>query len=231
MKTTIKELESKLRPRERLKDVGVSSLGDDELLAILISTGSKELSCKDLAINLIQKLGKLNNLENATLKELTSIKGIGEAKAITIMAAIELGKRVLKKDTTNIKINNAQIVYDLFKYDFINCYQEKFIAIYLDNKKQLIEAKVLFVGTVSEASIHPREIFKYAFKLSASSIIVLHNHPTGNSNPSKADINLTNKLIRAGEIINIPILDHIIIGYNNYYNFRDNQRIDINEKI
>ena len=229
MKSSIKNLQLNLRPRERLKKYGVNSLGDDELLAILIATGSKELSCKELAVEIINKVEKINNLENITIEELTSINGIGEAKAITIIAALELGKRVLKKDEQKVKIDNSKIVYDLFKYDFINCYQEKFIALFLDNKKNLIKAKTIFVGTLSSSTVHPREIFKLAIKLSASAIIVIHNHPSGNSNPSEADISLTKRLIEIGNLMGIIVLDHIIIGYKNYYSYLDNKRIDIDD--
>lgn len=229
MKTNIKDLNIKLRPRERLKEYGVDSLSDDELLAIIIGSGSKELNAKELALEIIKKIRNINNLENTTIKELTQIKGVGEVKAITIIAAIELGKRSLKKDMAKIIINNNQIVYDLFKYDFINCYQEKFIALFLDNKKNLITYDVLFIGTISYASVHPREIFKLAVKNSASSIIVVHNHPSGNSLPSSADKDLTKKLKSAGELMGIPLIDHIIIGYNNYYSFYDEKKVEIYE--
>ena len=122
MSVLIKDLDMNLRPRERLKKYGVSSLGDDELLAILLRCGTKSISVKDLSVEIVNKFEKINNLEYATLEELTSIKGIKEAKAITILAAIELGKRVLRKESNNIVINNNRIVYDLLKYDFINFY-------------------------------------------------------------------------------------------------------------
>lgn len=229
MKYLIKELDEENRPRERLKKYGASALSDDELLAIVIRTGSRELNAKDLAMKVLLKIDGVNNFNNSSLNDLAGIKGVGEVKAITILAAIELGKRTLKHNNLKIKINNNRVVYDLFKYDFINVYQEKFLAIFLDIKKNLITSEVIFVGTVSEAKIHPREIFKSAIKNSASAIIVVHNHPTGDSNPSQADEELTNKLMAAGKLLNIPILDHIIIGFNNYYSFLDRKRFDYNE--
>ena len=229
MSILIKDMDVSLRPRERLKKYGVSSLGDDELLAILLRCGTKSISVKDLSLDIIKRIGNLNNLENATLEELTSVKGVKEAKAITILAAIELGKRVLKKDNSGITINNNRMVYDLLKYDFINAYQESFIALFLDTKNKLIDKKELFKGTISSSTIHPREIFKLAVKHSAYSIIVAHNHPSGNSMPSQADIDLTNKLMESGKMIGIPVIDHIIIGNNNYYSFYDNKRIDIDD--
>ena len=229
MSVLIKDLDMNLRPRERLKRYGVSSLGDDELLAILLRCGTKSISVKDLSVEIVNKFEKINNLEYATLEELTSIKGIKEAKAITILAAIELGKRVLRKESNNIVINNNRIVYDLLKYDFINSYQESFVVLFLDTKNKLIKKEEIFKGTISSSTIHPREIFKLAVKHSAYSIIVVHNHPSGNSMPSQADIELTDKLMESGKLLGIPIIDHIIIGYNNYYSFYDKKRIDIND--
>ena len=229
MSVLIKDLDMNLRPRERLKRYGVSSLGDDELLAILLRCGTKSMSVKDLSVEIVNKFEKINNLENATLEELTSIKGIKEAKAITILAAIELGKRVLRKEGNNIVINNNRIVYDLLKYDFINSYQESFVVLFLDTKNKLIKKEEIFKGTISSSTIHPREIFKLAVKHSAYSIIVVHNHPSGNSMPSQADIELTDKLMESGKLLGIPIIDHIIIGYNNFYSFYDKKRIDIND--
>ena len=229
MSVLIKDLDMNLRPRERLKKYGVSSLGDDELLAILLRCGTKSISVKDLSIEIVNKFEKINNLENATLEELTSIKGIKEAKAITILAAIELGKRVLRKEGNNIFINNNRIVYDLLKYDFINSYQESFVVLFLDTKNKLIKKEEIFKGTISSSTIHPREIFKLAVKHSAYSIIVVHNHPSGNSMPSQADVELTDKLMESGKLLGIPIIDHIIIGYNNFYSFYDKKRVDIND--
>ncbi len=229
MKYSIKNLNKNIRPRERLKKYGASYLCDDELLAIILRTGSKEYNAKELASVIINNINGINNLSNTTLKELSSIKGIGEVKAITLLAALELGKRCLKKDISKIKIDNNLIVYDLFKYDFVNCYQEKFIALFLDNKCNLITYEVIFIGTISNSSVHPREIFKLAFKNSASQIIIVHNHPSGDSNPSNADINVTDKLYEIGKLMSIPIIDHIIIGYNNFYSFYEKRKIEIYE--
>ena len=229
MSVLIKDMDLSLRPRERLKKYGVASLGDDELLAIILRCGTKSISVKDLSLEIIKKLGKLNNLENATLEELTSIKGVKEAKAISLLAAIELGKRVLKKDNSSIVINNNRIIYDLLKYDYVNIYQECFKVLFLDTKNKLIAIEELFKGTISQATIHPREIFKLAVKHSAYSIVVVHNHPSGNSTPSQADIELTSKLMESGKLLGIPVIDHVIIGYNNYYSFYDNKKVDIDD--
>ena len=225
----IKDMDINIRPRERLKKIGVSSLANDELLAIILRCGTKSKNVKELSLDIINKIGNINNLENATLEELKSINGVGEAKAISLLAAIELGKRVLKKDISSVVINNNRIVYDLLKYDFVNAYQEKFLALFLDTKNKLIAIEELFKGTISESTIHPREIFKLATKHSAYSIVVVHNHPSGNSNPSKADIELTSKLMECGKLLSIPVIDHVIIGYNNYYSFYEKRKVDVYE--
>ena len=229
MNYTIKELEVNSRPRERQKKYGPDVLADEELLAILLRTGTKEINAKTLAQNILKNINGITNFNTTSLNELAKIKGIGEVKAITILAALELGKRALKINNNHIKILSNKCVYDLFKYDFINVYQEKFIALFLDIKNNLITYETIFIGTLSNATIHPREIFKAAIKNSASKIIIMHNHPTGNSNPSTADINLTKKLTEIGELMSIPIIDHIIIGYHNYYSFMENKRTDLNE--
>ena len=229
MNYTIKELELNSRPRERLKKYGPDVLADEELLAILLRTGTKEANAKILAQNILKNIDGITNFNTTSLNELSKIKGIGEVKAITILAALELGKWALKINNNHIKILSNKCVYDLFKYDFINVYQEKFIALFLDIKNNLITYETIFIGTLSNATIHPREIFKAAIKNSASKIIIMHNHPTGNSNPSTADINLTKKLTEIGELMSIPIIDHIIIGYHNYYSFMENKRTDLNE--
>lgn len=229
MTTKIKDLNNELRPRERLKKYGASSLANDELLAILLRTGTKDENAKELSTKILNHLTTINDLENTTLEELSSIKGVGEVKAITIMAAIELGKRVLRKDNSTIKLDNARIVYDLLKYDFINCYQEKFLSLFLDSKNNLISIDTMFIGTLSTSTIHPREVFKLAVKYSAYSIILVHNHPSGNSDASKEDIEMTSKMIDIGKLFGIPIRDHIIIGNNNYYSIINNKKVNIYE--
>jgi DNA repair protein RadC len=229
MNYKIKELNIKTRPRERLKELGAECLGDDELLAILLRTGTKEINAKELAQNIINHIGGIKNFSNTSLNDLAQIKGVGEVKGITILAALELGKRFLKVDDTKIQIKNTRVVYDLFKYDFRNACQENFIALYLDVKNNLISYETLFKGTVSSSTIHPREIFKSAMKYSASKIIVVHNHPSGSSCPSLADEDLTTRLIEIGNLVSIPVIDHIIIGHNNFYSFMDKKRVDIDE--
>lgn len=224
MTVKIKEIPKDERPRERLIKYGVSKLSNEELLAILLKTGTKDKSAKDLANDLLIKIGSVKSLEDMNYYLLSKIKGIGEAKACTILTAIELGKRVNEDVTSlnNFQINSAELVYKYFKNLFRNKKQEFFYAVYLDNKKKVIDTKLLFIGTLNYSLVHPREIFKEALICSASTIICIHNHPSGNIEPSKEDVELTDRLSNIGKMIGIPIIDHLIIGNNKYYSFADN---------
>ena len=148
------------------------------------------------------------------------IDGIGSVKAIEILASLELGKRVYyKKEKLDIKLNTTTKIYNYFKDLFIDEKQENFYAIYLNSKSKLISYRLLFKGTINSSSVHPREVFKYAFLESAYSIIVIHNHPSGDSSPSKEDEETTNALMKIGKLVAIPVIDHIIFGDENYFSF------------
>ena len=216
----IKDIPKNERPRERLLKYGVENLSNEELLSIIIKTGTKDYSVKAISQILLNELKDIKNLKNITLNKLTTIKGIGEVKAIELLASIELGKRVFEKEKKiEIKLNNSSIIYEYFKDKFINEKQENFYAIYLDSKSNLIAYKLLFKGTLNSSCVHPREIFKYAHLESAYSIIVMHNHPSGDSTPSKEDEKTTKTLMEIGKLMSIPIVDHIIFGKDNYFSF------------
>ena len=223
----IKEIPKKERPRERLKEVGVSNLTNKELLAIILKSGTKNKNVNDLAIEILNKYN-LEELKDLSINELTKIKGIGEVKAIEIISAIELGKRIiLHPKEEKIIFNNPKQIWTHYKHLFINKKQELFYCLYFDNKQRLISKKLLFMGTINQSITHPREIFKEAYKLSATSIICLHNHPSNDETPSKADINFTNKIIEIGKIQGIPILDHIIITEDNFYSFYEHNNFNL----
>lgn len=218
--TLIKNIPKNSRPRERLIKYGEKSLSDDELIAIILKTGTKDISVKDLALNVLNKFQNISDLKNVELNTIKNIKGIGLVKAIELKAAIELGRRVyLDKDINEIQIKNSKDVYEYFNNLLKDKKQEYFYVLYLDNKKKIITNKLLYIGTINGSVSHPREIFKMAYLTSASFLICVHNHPSGDPTPSKEDINFTNKLIEIGILNNIPILDHIIIGKNKYYSF------------
>ena len=221
--TKIKDIPKINRPIERMINNGIESLSIEELIAILLRTGTKDKSSKDLALNILSRLDSINDLNDITLQQLKQIKGIGDSKACTLMSAIELSKRINRKvDTILNKGNNPDLIYEYYKDKLKNKKQEHFYALYLDSNKTIIKEKLLFIGTVNYSVIHPREVFKEAFNSSALSIILIHNHPTGNVVPSNLDIKTTKNLIEIGDIMGVKVIDHIIIGSNKYYSFYKN---------
>lgn len=218
----IKEIPVLERPRERLLNYGKENISNEELLAILLKTGSKNNSSREIAGLILQKIEDINNLENININTFNDIKGLGKIKTIELIAAIELGRRIfLKKGKKEIIIyNQADNIFNDNLYLFKSRKQEYFYCLYLDNKNKLIERKLLFMGTINRSIVHPREIFKEAYLTSASKIICLHNHPSGDINPSMEDVKLTKSLIEIGKLQGIEIADHIIIGDDNYYSFR-----------
>ena len=223
----IKDLPSQERPRERLENFGAKALSTYELLAIILRVGNKGQSVIDLAKRLVQELNQLSDLRTITLDELQSVKGIGKTKAITVLAAIELGERVLKQELDKIPIYSPNDVYELLKYDLQGLKQEVLMALYLDLKSNLITKKVIFKGSLNQSLIHPREIFKYAVKFSAYNLILVHNHPSGDPTPSNQDIEVTEIIKKAGDILQIKVIDHVIIGGNSYtsiINYKANQK-------
>lgn len=217
------------RPRERLIKYGSNNLSDSELLAILIGSGNNKYSSKDLATIILNKCGGITKLSKLTYSDLIKISGIKNSKACIILATIEIIKRSYQniKDLNRVKINNSKLVFDYFKDVLKDETQECFYCLYLDNSKKVINDKLLFKGTLNYSLVHPREIFKEAYMLSASAIICVHNHPSGNINPSKQDIEITNNLVSIGEIHGIKVLDHVIIGAYNYYSFLENNQIPL----
>lgn len=210
------------RPRERFKKYGVENLSNNELISIILSSGTKNISVKELSNNILGNLNDISDLKDMTLNKLKQTKGIGEVKAITLLSALELGKRVYyEKNISKIKMNSADKIYNYMKDIVCNKNQEYFYALYLDSKKNLIDKKLLFIGTINKSIVHPREIFKYAYLLSASSIVCIHNHPSGDPLPSREDMLITKHLVDIGKIQGINVVDHIIIG-NNYYSFYEN---------
>ena len=227
MTILIKDIPKNDRPIERLINNGVESLSNTELLSILIKTGTKMKSAKTLASEILKETNRIQDLKNLSLEKLSLIKGIGINKAACIVSAIELGKR-LNNDLlvlNNTKINNSEIVFNYYKNKIGDKLQEYFYCIYLNTAKKVIKDKLLFIGTINQSIVHPREIFKEAYLLSASSIICVHNHPAGSIFPSKEDIKLTDKLVEIGKLLGVAIIDHVIITRDNYYSFFENNDI------
>ncbi len=221
----IKELPQEERPRERLKKVGVENLTNKELLSIIIKTGIKNKNVEDLSLEILKKYD-IAELKDTSMQDLIKINGIGEVKAIELIASIELGKRIyLKEPKKLIKIDTPKKIWESSKYLFNGKKQEYFYCFYFNNKQELIEEKLLFMGTINSSVTHTREIFKEAYKVSATSIVCLHNHPSNDVRPSKEDISFTRTLIKTGNIQGIPVLDHIIVGDNSFYSFYEHYNI------
>lgn len=225
MKVKMKDLPKSERPVERLLCYGSDFLSNEELLSILIKTGNRESSAKEVASYILKECD--GNLNNINFSLLSNIKGIGEAKSASILAGLELGRRANRKfnSLSGIKISCACDVFDYYKNLFINKSQEYFYCLYLDNNKTVIKDKLLFIGTLNYSVVHPREVFKEACVLSASSIICIHNHPSGNVLPSKNDYDITKRLVEIGELFGIKVIDHIIVGSDKYYSFLENDDI------
>lgn len=228
MNLKIKEMPKEERPRERLMCYGVEKLSNEELLAILLKTGTKEMSAKVLASYILREIDGVSGFQHCSYQTLSRMKGVGNAKACTIFAAIELGKRVLQKDPILFqKFEDAYQVASYYWDKLGNLKQEYFICVYLDVTKKLIHEKVLFIGTLNRSLVHPREVFKEAYRVSASSIICIHNHPSGEVLPSKEDIVFTAQLVKVGKMLGIEVIDHIIIGNEKYYSFFENNQITL----
>ena len=215
----IKDIISDNRPVERLEKQGPNVLSDAELLAIILKTGNKNENVIDMCNKL---LSKFNNISKCSLKELQQIKGIGRVKASQIIAIFELNKRFSGSRNDGKIIKSAR---DVFKY----CYpklkgldKENFIVVYLDTKNRIIRDEGISIGTLNSSLIHPREVFKNAIKESANAIILVHNHPSGDVEPSEEDRTITKILFDTGELLSIKVLDHVIIGNNKWYSFREN---------
>lgn len=218
----IRDIPVNERPREKAFKYGLQNLSDSELLSIILRTGTYSKDVKDLSLELIGICENISNFKYLTLNRLLEIKGIGKVKAIELLSVIELSKRIYSdKESISIKISCSNDVFLNYKSLFLDVKQECFYCLYLNNKNYVIERKLLFMGTINKSVVHPREIFKNAYLTSASGIICIHNHPSGDVTPSSEDKYLTKALVDIGRIQNIPILDHIIIGDDKYFSFME----------
>ncbi len=218
--TKIKDLPKHKRPREKLTEKGAENLSDAELLAILIRIGRAGKSALDIATDTLKKY-PISKLLTVTKDELTDIKGLEDTKAITIMAALELGQRAVGSFNDSLPILDCpKAIVDQLS-DLRGKQKEYFVALYLNARNQLIYKETISVGTLTASLVHPREVFEPAIRHFTSSVVIAHNHPSNNSEPSDEDIKLTEDLIRAGRILDIDLLDHIIITNNSYVSFKE----------
>ena len=213
---TINQLNNFDKPREKLKAKGAKALKNEELMAILLGSGVKGKDVRKLSKEITALLD--SNFENISLETLSQIYGLGNAKASQIVAAIELSKRYLIR--TNKRILNANDIYNELK-EYTTKTQEYFLTITLDGASHIINKRVVFIGTLNQSLVHPREVFADAIADRAAGIIIAHNHPSQTPTPSQADINITNRLKEVSTLIGIELLDHIILTKNNYFSFSE----------
>ncbi|MGB3137002.1 MAG: DNA repair protein RadC [Nodosilinea sp.] len=227
------DLPSSDRPRERLLNCGAKSLSTAELLAILLGTGqgSGKLSAVGLGQLILQEMGQnqrdpLTSLRDVAAHDLTTIDGVGPAKATTILAAIELGKRVLQAiPPEKTVVDDPAIAAAALSHDLMWQAQERFAVVLLDVRHRLMGTKVITIGTATETLAHPREIFKTVIRHGAVRCIVAHNHPSGNLEPSPDDLSLTRQLLRGAQILAVPVLDHLIIGNGDFRSLRQTTQL------
>lgn len=212
-KLTLKEYPVELQPRERLCRLGVQALTDGELIAILLTTGSREATALDIADQILTRYQGLKGIVNLAVEELASFNGVGLGKAARILAAIEIGKRInLQGGDFRPIIKSPEDVCNLVMEDMRFLDREHFRAMLLNAKNQVLSCETISIGNLNSSLVHPRELFKVAIKRSAQALVLLHNHPSGDPIPSREDIEVTKRLLDAGKLLGIEILDHIIIG-------------------
>ncbi len=220
---SIKDWADDDRPREKLLIKGKGALSDAELIAILIGSGNRDESAVDLSKRILQSLGNnLNKLAKLSVNDLVKFKGIGEAKAISIIASLELGRRrrtadVLEKDN----VGGSKDAFQILQLKLEDLPHEEFWIVLLNRANKVIDTKLVSRGGVSSTVVDSKVIFNFALESLASAIILAHNHPSGNLKPSNSDIRLTKKIVAAGKIMEVPVLDHIIVGDNDYFSFAD----------
>jgi DNA repair protein RadC len=206
------------RPREKLERYGVEKLKDAELLAILLRTGTKDINVLKLSEKILNKF-KNQKFENVSIDDFKKIHGLGSVKACEIIACFELGRRMLKDKKSSILLSPKDVWQRM--EDIRDSKKEHFVVFYLDSRNQEIQREIISIGTLNESLVHPREVFEGAIKNNASSIIIVHNHPTGNVEPSMDDLSLTKRLVEAGKILGVEVVDHIIVSNLNVFSFKE----------
>ncbi len=222
MEIRIKDMNDDEKPREKLMTKGVKYLSNSELLAILIRTGNKKYNALDLSSLIIKNSENgIRGLHEMSIDELCEIDGVGPSKASIIKAALELGNRVSTYIPEKYKIKNPWDVYIYYMEELRYMKKEIFKVILLNTKNEIISDVDVSIGSLNSSIVHPREVFVEAIRKSANSVILMHNHPSGNPKPSQEDIRITERLIEVGKIIGIEVLDHIVIGDGQYYSLKE----------
>ena len=214
--------EDSLLPRERLAKEGVEALSNQELLAILLRTGTRKASVFEIAQKVLSNLSSLTDLKKMTLQELQSLSGIGRVKAIELQAMIELGHRIHKHETLEMEsILSSQKLAKKMQQELGHKKQEHLVALYLNTQNQIIHQQTIFIGSATRSIAEPREILHYAIKHMATSLILVHNHPSGAVAPSRNDDHVTKLVKEACDLMGIVLLDHLIVSHSNYFSYRE----------
>ena len=219
-------MEVEQRPREKALRYGLESLSDLELVALILQSGNKNRSVFEIASDVLKVGEGLSKLMSMHVNTLMQIQGIREVKALQLLASVELSKRVIRSKVYHASIMRPEDVIEWFEFEYGSLPQECFIALYLDTKSKLISHRVLFKGTLNESVVHPREVFKEAFLQNANSVLIAHNHPSGDCTPSKADFEVTYKMVHVAMTMGVNLIDHIIVGQNQYYSFKEHKYLD-----
>mgnify|MGYP006280079595 CR=1 FL=1 len=221
----IREMPSQNRPRERLEQCGPSALSDAELLAIILQNGTPGTSVIDLCNRLLADT-PLVSIPSRGIKELTRVSGIGRVKALQLSALAEVSHRMQHQAVSRHSIRCARDVFECYRQRLSFYDREHFMALLLDTQHHIISEDLIAIGILNALVVHPREVFKRAIREGAYALIVMHNHPSGKPDPSEEDIQLTQQLRKAGDVLGIEVLDHIIIGKGSYFSFRDADMLD-----
>lgn len=220
----LKEVPSFERPREKAIKNGITSLSTAELIAIILRTGSKDDNVLEISRKILYSIDNLSRLRELTISELTKIKGIGTTKAITLLASIELGIRILEVKNEIKSFTTPNEVFNYFYPKLRSLNQEHLYAIFLNLKGIVLEIKLITKGTISSSLLDGKDIIKWALKLSATAVILVHNHPSGDSTPSLADLKATSSFVNQAKLLEIVVLNHIIIG-DTYYSMKKNTKL------
>jgi DNA repair protein RadC len=219
---TVRDLPKEERPRERFKRLGAEALSQQELLAIIIGRGSPKKSVLNIAQDLLSKFGNIQAISKATIEELSDIDGIGPARAMQIKACFELAKRNQDKPVkyNNYFIEKPNDALEVARMELKDEVKEHFKLIMLNSRNKVIDIADISVGTLNASLVHPREVFEQAIKHHSASVILIHNHPSGDPEPSDDDLSITKKLVESGKILNIEVIDHVITTNENFFSFK-----------
>lgn len=218
----LRDMPNEERPRERMRQYGAAALSNAELLAILLRTGTIKESAVTLAQRILSECGQLRHLVDLTYEQLIKIKGVGEAKALQIQAGIELGRRLARSGQEDMAtIRSPQDAANVIMEDLRYLKKEHFVCLFLNTKNQVMAVETMSVGSLNASIVHPREVFRSAIQRSCAAIICAHNHPSGDPTPSPEDIQVTERLLEAGQIVGIEVLDHLVIGDRRFISLKE----------